>query len=153
MSSNSDGPDLLASVFPETLLHFPDHGLVIDLRKTVDAAARHCFASIFASGGPEMSFCVITADNPNGVTQSDLENTAAFGKLRKAVAAMGVTSVPCDGTNAAQTHRERGLAAKVGRDQGIELGRAFEQIAIFHYDGDTFWLVPALAEGPARRLP
>jgi hypothetical protein len=153
MNSNSDGPDLLGSVFPETLLHFPDHGLVIDLREPVDAAARDCFVSIFASGGPEMSFCVITADNPNGVTQSDSENAAALEELRAAVAAMGVPSVPCDGTNAAQTHRERGLAAKVGRDQGIELGRTFEQIAIFHFDGAAFWLVPAITEGPARRLP
>ena len=153
MNSHSDGPDLLASVFPETLLQFPDHGLVIDLRKPVDAAAREGIASIFASSGRAMSICVITADNPNGVVQSDSRNAAAFEDLQKAVAAMRVTSVACHGTNATLTHRERGLAVKIGPDQGIVLGRKFEQIAIFHFDGEAFWLVPALAEGPARRLP
>jgi hypothetical protein len=140
---------MLANVFPGTLLHFTEHGLVIDLRRPLGREVRDQLAAIGLGGG----FCVITADNPNGRTQSNSQNAAAMHRLREAIATLDADATPCDGTNPDRTHRERGLAARIDRARGIELGRAFEQIAIFHYDGDTFWLVPALAEGPARRLP
>jgi hypothetical protein len=140
---------MLANTFPGTLLHFTEHGLVIDLRRPLGREVRGQLAAIGLGDG----FCVITADNPNGRTQSDSQNAAAMHRLREAVVTLDADATPCDGTNPEQTHREQGLAARIDRARGIELGRAFEQIAIFHYDGDTFWLVPAMAEGPARQLP
>lgn len=140
---------LLANVFPGTLLHFTEHGLVIDLRMPLGREVRDHLAAIGLGDG----FCVITADNPNGRTQSDSENAAALHCLRDAIATLDADATPCDGTNPEQTHRERGLAARIERARGIELGRTFEQIAIFHFDGGAFWLVPAITPGPARKLP
>jgi len=61
--------------------------------------------------------------------------------------------VRVDGVSPDGSHREHSVALLVDRDDAVHLAREFDQLAIFWYDGDEFWLYPALLDRTPLRLP
>jgi len=45
------------------------------------------------------------------------------------------------------------VAALIEREQATSLAREFEQVAIFWFDGERFWIMGALAGGDPVMLP
>jgi hypothetical protein len=132
----------------------------IDLRRPLDAAARTALSTV----GLDRPFAVLTAENPRGQNDQDAP-TRALERAREAandrrlaglVDALADAHVPfvrVDGTAPDGSYRERCVAVALPRDEAVALARRYDQLALFWFDGDAFWLLPAETEQPARRLP
>jgi hypothetical protein len=135
--------------YPETVLHFLDGGITVDLRFPL---AEQVVASLRGLGlGPH--FAVITADKPLGGSATPEENDQALARLRQVLQAARIPLLRCDGTDPSQSHRERGFACALPLQCAIALARDFRQSALFHFDGESFWLQPAAISGDRFRLP
>ena len=142
--------------YPETILEFyrrpddPEPIVCVDLRRPVPEEVRARLAEVGFDG----AFGVVTAAAPVGEPQADSFDRAREADLEQEVRtgahafAMRVDGVSPDGE-----HRERSVAVKLPRAEVVELARDFGQSAIFWYDGADFWLVGALVDVEARRLP
>jgi len=76
--------------------------------------------------------------------------------LARLVAALGAAHTPfvrIDGTAPDGSYREPCVAVLLPRDEALALASRFEQLALFWYDGDGFWLLPAEAGAPPLELP
>lgn len=136
--------------FPHTVLHFADASSdSIDLRKEVSAEAIRVLTRI----GLEWSFGVITAHNPMGITQSTQWNDAIAAELLREVAAMGVPFALLDACSPDRSHCERSIAVSAPCSGLIQLARSYDQLAIFWFDGSSFWIVPARSTMDQVRLP
>lgn len=140
---------MMLSVFSQTLLCFTGRELTVDLRKPIDQASRERLGTL----GLGRHFCVITADNPFGRAVVPEENSSRCGQLEDELDRLGCLHVPCVGMNPEQTHRENGFAAAINLADAIAIARTFEQLALFHYDGVSFWIVPVLLPGAHVQLP
>jgi len=58
-----------------------------------------------------------------------------------------------DGLSLDRKRREQGFGVALELAEAIEVARAWEQEALFWFDGHAFWLVPVLSDGRAVRLP
>lgn len=132
----------------------------IDLRQPVGAPERAALAHV----GLDRPFAVMTAENPHGRNEEDAP-TAAEERARDAandrdlatlVDALGEAGTPfvrVDGTAPDGSYRERCVAVVLPRDDAVALARRFAQLALFWFDGEAFWLLPAEAGAPPKRLP
>ena len=147
--------------YPETVLEFADPApLTVDLRVPLATSTRRALAAI-GLGAP---FAVLTAENPHGENAEDaptageeaareVSNERRMSRLERELAARGVTHRHVDGVAPDGSYRERCVAAVLPRDEAVELARRFGQLALFWFDGDRFWLMPAEAGGEPRALP
>jgi len=113
--------------YPDTVLHFPEAGLTVDLRRAISPHTRTALARL-GLGGP---FAVVTACNPLGRPGARLAH----------------------GEAASGTHLEPGWALPISLEEVRVLAARFFQLGIFWFDGDCFFIEPVLAAGPAVRLP
>jgi hypothetical protein len=91
-------------------------------------------------GWPERFF-IITACNPrsSGDRSSDEK---AHVNLRKTLSRLGCWKHRVDGASPDWKHREKGFAVGgLDLEEAIELGRQFEQNAIFAIESDVVWVV------------
>lgn len=132
----------------------------IDLRKPVVEKDRALLRDL----GLDRSFAVLTAENPWGENAEDepsaaredaaeRRNAARRERLELELRSAGTTFLPCDGVAPDGEYREHGVAVVLDRDAAIAVARRYRQLAIFWYDGRDFWLVGAIADKPAERLP
>ncbi len=139
------------STFAQTILEFPDlGGLRVDLRRSVgeDVRAR------LQESGLRRRFAVVTACNPGGQASSPTENLARAQALEAQLREAGRDFVRADGVSPDGAHREPGVAAALDEQSALGLARAWEQLAVFWYDGRYFWILDAGAEPrPSLRLP
>lgn len=147
--------------YPDTVLEFDaDPSLRIDLREPVTDGARTRLAAL----GLSAAFGVFTAENPVGENAEEESSPTAEERERRAnwsresrlereLHERGVDHVRVDGVSPGGQYREHCVAALMARDDAVALARRYEQLALFWYDGATFWLLPALAAKSARRLP
>ena len=137
--------------YPNTILRFHgDGGIVeIDLRVTIrpDQIARLLSLGL----GPQ--FHILTAHNPRGRVASRAQNMRANQLLETELRTQGQAFIPCDGCSPSGEHIEAGVAAVICVQQARAHALAFEQSALFEFDGSVFWLQPALVKGAPRRLP
>jgi hypothetical protein len=70
-----------------------------------------------------------------------------------ALAADQVPFVRVDGVAPDGSYRERCVALLVPAEEGVALARRFDQLALFTFDGEAFWLLPAEVGAPPKRLP
>lgn len=123
--------------------------LRIPLTEPVAPAARARLAA-HGFGGP---FAVLTACNPRGRPIDAAENARRHAALEARVASEGWRALPCDGLDPHEPHREQGMALLLDEAAAVALACALEQSAIYWWDGDRFWLVPALVQGDREALP
>jgi hypothetical protein len=164
-ADGTDAHDAYAA-YPNTVLEFfPDAagapaGPRVDLRRPVDARTRAALAGL----GLGERFAVFTAENPEGEhaeeAQTPGEAAAEDGRNRRRtrtlaerLAGEGRAFVRVDGVAPDGSYRERCVAAALGRDEAVAWARAARQLGLFWYDGTAFWLLPAEADEPPRRLP
>jgi hypothetical protein len=147
--SSSDAAGAWGS-FPETLLHFRSSPqLTIDLRRAVDEEVRSGLRKI----GFERSFGIVTAQNPMGVEQISVVNDALAASLQQVTAGLGVKQVCIDACSPDESHCERSVAIELDERSLIDIAYTYEQLAIFWFDGEAFWIVPVYSGKERLRLP
>ncbi|MBA2565997.1 MAG: DUF3293 domain-containing protein [Gemmatimonadetes bacterium] len=135
--------------YREAVLEFPAARMTIDLRRAISDDAREGLRQL----GPDKSFAVVTAENPHGRDAEPALNERRARELEDELRRRGVRFVRADGCSANQTHRERGVALWLDRETALEVARSRAQLALYWFDGDAFWLVPAAGGREAERLP
>lgn len=135
--------------FPSTHLHFVDPPVVsVVVRAHVSADARAALAAHGLTG----AFSVITAQDPMGRTQPPEVNARLAAKLQAQVAALGVQFARVEACSPDRSHCEQSVAIVSARHEAVRLACEYDQLAIFWFDGDAFWIVPARSSKPAVRL-
>ena len=149
------------SHYPETVLEFcVDPPARVDLRRPVDADARAELARL----GLDAPFAVVTAENPEGDNAEDegserdarreeARNDHRTGGLLQELERRRVSFVRVDGVSPDGRYRERCVAARLTRPDAVALARDFAQLALFWFDGDRFWLMPAEVDREPRPVP
>ena len=102
---------------------------------------------------PAGSFAVVTPFNPHGRPISPADNEARLRREAQELAARGVRHVRVDGLSPDGDHCEEGHAVELGREEARALAERWGQSAMFWFDGETFWLVPAALDAESVRLP
>lgn len=136
--------------YPDTVLHFrTDPAVRVDLREPVVPDAVAAMDSMGLSG----PFAVLTAHDPRGRDEDADVNERRAERLDDRLLALGVEFIHVDACSPDGSHCEASVAAVIEREQATALAREFEQVAIFWFDGEKFWIVGALAGGDPMMLP
>jgi hypothetical protein len=134
--------------YPETILLFPELQLRIDLRDPLGAET-----ATLLRGALGDTFAVVTADYPNGMELTDSENEVRFDQLREYLNERDLQYIRADGVSTDDAHCERGVAVIAEQGLACEIATHFNQLGIFWFDGNGFWLVPVIRQSEAVRLP
>lgn len=94
-------------------------------------------------------FGVITACNPNGHIASDEQNIAETEKLREVLIHTGKHVFAVTGCSPNLAHREPGFGVVCDASEIVELGRNWEQEAVFWVEDGVVHLVPCGPGEPA----
>ena len=139
--------------FGNTILYFARAGVSlscsIDLRKPIGAVERAILAQ-FGLGRP---FGVVTPQNPYGQLCPAETNATLAVALQQDLAANDVQYVPLDACSPDHAHCEQSVALLLPREDVVALARRYGQLAVFWFDGDRFWILPALSATPMTALP
>ena len=136
--------------YPETILIFATHPAVeIDLRKIPSEAALSTLNAV-GLGGP---FAIITAFDPRGQNLSAAENEERRRALDRKLSASGYKFARVDCCSPDRSHCECSVAVAMRQEDAIALAKELEQVAIFWFDGERFWILGALVETDAMMLP
>jgi uncharacterized protein DUF3293 len=144
--------------YRRTVLSF-EGGPAVDLRSPLGGWERAALADL----GLGREFAVLSAENPRGEEpedaspeeqdERDRENVRRVLRLEEALILARVPFRRVEASSPDGLHRERCVAVALSRPRAEALARAQEQLALFWYDGERFWLWPAEAEAPADALP
>ena len=133
--------------YPETVLTFAgDPEVFIDLRIPVPPATRDALG-VLGLGEP---FGILTAFNPRGVDHSAEENERWMKELEAELTSSGDDFVRVDACSPDKSHCECSVAIKGDPERALDLARRWNQIAIFWWDGNQFWLKGAISPGELR---
>ena len=137
------------SSYPETVLYFEgDQAVTVDLRVEVSPAVRNGLRALGLD-----QFAVLTAFNPRGVDINDEENKQRMSELEAELASVGESFVRLDACSPDKSHCECSFALNVSRERAIDIARRWEQVAIFWFDGSSFWIYGAIDEIEPLKLP
>ena len=133
--------------YSETVLVFDgEPETVIDLREPVTPEKRREL-------GLGQPFAVLTSFNPRGENIAAEENARRFAQLEADLQLLGLEYVTLDGCSPDRQHCERSVAVKVDRSVALGFARRWEQLAIFWWDLERFWIYPALVVMEPLPLP
>lgn len=150
MRSTPDQHDPDWPKYPETVLRFAtDPTVTIDLRVVLDAEDLSNLRRI-GLGEP---FVVMTAFDPRGENLSREENDARAAQLELRLRKSGFTFTRVDACSPDGEHCECSVAVKMPREEAVRLAAEFEQVAIFWFDGEMFWIIGALVPADPMMLP
>lgn len=136
--------------YPETVLRFAaEPGISIDLRKIVAETDIAALARIGLDG----PFAVITAFDPRGANLPPDENAERARRLEERLRQMEHDFVPVDACSPDGEHCECSVAVRMAKSDAVALAVEFQQVAIFWFDGERFWIVGAMGRAEAVRLP
>ncbi|HEU4747772.1 MAG TPA: DUF3293 domain-containing protein [Gemmatimonadaceae bacterium] len=146
MKSAPDAHDPDWPKYPETILIFATNPPVeIDLRATPSQNA----LSELSAAGLGKPFAIMTAFDPRGENLSPEENRRRARSLEDRLGSAGYSFVAVDCCSPDRSHCECSVAVVMPQETAIEIARELEQIAIFWFDGQRFWIVgAALATDP-----
>jgi hypothetical protein len=136
--------------YPETILIFATQPAVeIDLREN---PSRKSLSTLKAAGlgGP---FAIITAFDPRGHDLSAAENEERRRALDRRLLAGGYKFARVDCCSPDRSHCECSVAVAMRQEDAIALAKELEQVAIFWFDGERFWILGALVETDPMMLP
>ena len=138
------------SSYPETVLYFSvDPQVMVDLRVEVSPAVRGGLKGL----GLNREFAVLTAFNPRGEDVSDAENNRRMKELEAELTSSGDSFVRVDACSPDRSHCECSVALSAEFDRAIDIAKRWEQIAIFWFDGQSFWIYGAIESIEPVRLP
>ncbi len=136
--------------YPETVLSFLTQPPVeIDLREIPSASK---LAGLKAAGLAE-PFAIMTAFDPRGRDLSPAENETRRRSLERKLAALGHRFVRVDCCSPDRSHCECSVAVAMRQEEAIALAKELEQVAIFWFDGERFWILGALVDTDPMMLP
>jgi hypothetical protein len=135
--------------YPDTVLHFPEAGLRIDLRLAVPPDALRALADLGLSG----PFGVVTACDPLGRSLEETANNRLTAVLTAQVLDRFPGARLAHGVSPDGSHVERGWAITASLEEVKALAARFFQNAIFWCDVGHFNIVPVVAPLPALSLP
>lgn len=138
------------SSYPETVLIFGgDPEMMIDLREPVRPATIRALGTI----GLDRAFAILTSCNPRGKVLSAAENDGRFADLEAELGRAGRKHLVIDACAPDRSHCERSVAIKIDRAEAIRIAERWEQIAIFWWDLERFWIFGAISTDPPICLP
>lgn len=147
--------------YPNTVLEFAGgDGVRVDLRQPVEEKTRVALHRLGLTG----PFAVLTAENPCGDNVEDAptdrqaeareeRNERRTSRLEQELIRHSTPFARVDGVSPDGRYREHCLAVLLPEAEAVELARRLEQLALFWFDGETFWLLPAEANQAPTRLP
>ena len=135
------------SRYPETVLHFSD--VMVDLRIKVEQPIKDGLKTL----GLHNSFGVLTAYNPRGVDTPADENARRMKEMQAELASSDDFFIELDACSPDKSHCECSVALVADRARVIEIAKRWEQIAIFWFDGDRFWIYGAITDSNPLMLP
>jgi hypothetical protein len=136
------------SSYPETVLYFPGD-IMVDLRVEVTRSLREGLGAI----GFDEPFAVLTAFNPRGVDTDEAENNRRQDELEAELKSSGDVFVRVDACSPDRSHCECSVALLAEFNRAIEIAKRWEQVAIFWFDGASFWIYGAIESIEPIRLP
>jgi hypothetical protein len=138
------------SSYPETVLYFAgDPEVMVDLRVSLSPTVRKGLAGLGLGG----EFAVVTGFNPRGVDIGEASNSRRSRELEAELASSGDFFVRVDACSPDKSHCECSVALVGSRSRAIEIAKRWEQIAIFWFDGSSFWIYGAISDAEPIRLP
>jgi hypothetical protein len=150
MRSTPDQHDPDWPRYPETVLTFATHPeLEIDLRQPLSESALSGLKQIGLVG----PFAVLTAFDPRGADLSRAENEKRRRDLNARLERSGYKYVEVDACSPDRAHCECSVAVVMPQAEAIALGRELQQVAIFWFDGERFWILGAYVESDPLMLP
>lgn len=136
--------------YPETILNFATKPPVeIDLRTIPPADS---LSDLEAAGFGE-PFAIMTAFDPRGENLSPGENARRARSLERKLVSEGYIFAGVDCYSPDRSHCERSVAVLMPQEKAIALARELEQVAIFWFDGERFWILGAIVETDPLMLP
>lgn len=123
--------------------------MAVDLREEVPPATRTALIAM-GLGDP---FGIITAFNPRGMDLSAGENSRRMGELEQELASAGDDFIRVDACSPDRSHCECSVAVKGPRERAVEVAKRWDQLAIFWWDGASFWLYGAIVDIKPLMLP
>ena len=136
--------------FPDTVLYFrTTPPLTVDLRSRVPQSAKLALRAL----GFERSFGIITADNPMGSPQPPGANSNRALALREEVAKLHVPRASLDACSPDRSHCEDSIAVGIALESVIAIANRYDQLAVFWFDGDVFWIEPVRSSNSRLPLP
>jgi len=121
---------------------------MVDLRVEVSPAIRRGLAALGLN-----QFAVLTAFNPRGVDIGEDENNRRMKELEAELTSSGDSFVRVDACSPDRSHCECSVALSAEFDRAIDIAKRWEQIAIFWFDGQSFWIYGAIEPIEPVRLP
>ncbi|HEY1952898.1 MAG TPA: DUF3293 domain-containing protein [Gemmatimonadaceae bacterium] len=150
MRSSPDQHDPDWPRYPETILSFSTTPAVrIDLR---EIPPQDSLKDLAAAGFGE-PFAVLTAFDPRGENLPAAENDRRRRELDERLEAAGYRFAHVDACSPDGEHCECSVAVVIPQRGAIELARELEQVAIFWFDGQRFWILGAVVETDPLMLP
>jgi len=138
------------SAYPETVLKFAtDPAIDVDLRVPLTPPVRDGLRAIGLDG----KFAVLTAYNPRGETIAADVNDSRSQQLEAELNSAGENFVRVDACSPDKSHCECSVALAAPLDRAIAVARRFEQVAIFWFDGENFWIEGVLSSARPMKLP
>jgi len=136
--------------YPETILHFTGPaGFEVDLRRAVSGED----VEGLRRRGLKASFAVLTAHDPEGRDLDEGENERRNDALKHRLASAHVGFVEVNACSPDGKHCECSVAIETPLASAIELASAFDQLAIFWFDGARFWIESVIRTIPPIPLP
>jgi hypothetical protein len=150
MTATPDQHDPNWPKYPETILSFSTQPPVeIDLREIPSAPA----LSKLKEAGLAEPFAIMTAFDPRGQNLSPAENEQRRRALDRKLTAMDYRFVRVDRCSPDRSHCECSVAVAIRQEEAIALAKELEQVAIFWFDGERFWIIGALVDTDPMMLP
>lgn len=150
MSSTADQHDPDWPKYPETVLRFSTNPRVeVDLRKVLSSEDVSALAAI----GFSDPFAVLTAFDPRGQNLSREENDRLAAELESRLKRDGRRFVRVDACSSDNSHCECSVAVTMPKGEALALAAEFDQVAIFWFDGERFWIAGALVPTDPLMLP
>jgi hypothetical protein len=123
--------------------------LRVDLGAPISEGTRRAFDAL----GLSDSFAVLTAHDPKGRDLDPGENRRRADVLEGELRRRGVNYIRVDACSPDGQHCERSVAAAMPRADAVALAALHQQVAIFWFDGERFWIVGVLAAADPIALP
>lgn len=138
------------SSYSETVLIFAgEPEMTIDLREPISVAAKRGLAAI----GLDASFAVLTSFNPFGENLPDEENARLFSELEAELRSAGLEYSVLDACSPDRDHCERSVAVCMERTAALDIARRWDQLAIFWFDLERFWIFGVVSAMEPISLP
>jgi hypothetical protein len=136
--------------YPETVLYFSTTPpITIDLR---DAVSPESVEGLKRCGLGE-PFAIMTADDPKGEDLPERENEKRRRELDERLSGRGYNFVAVDCCSPDRSHCECSVAVTMPRGEAIALAKELQQVAIFWFDSERFWILGALVDTDPLMLP